>query len=510
MGLWFSCSLSIDQPLSSIPQNVIYLSLVHSILNSELVFFHNFKFLLFLDLSYTRLGNTELCRTGGVYGADCQIRILSLSHNNLHEINSHCFPRLFELKNLILQGNFIHKIRSYSFQNLSSLHLLNLSSLQITKLHLLSFKNNSAIAIIDLSYNKLLTIAMTTFNVLPALKVLILVENNLNSILMCGLNIQMMITSQFRICKCVVRQRFPCAIIRYSSDCRSCDLVSGFKWLPFKEKTLGFLCAVVVFENVCVYLLRKFTGESMFVLLFLVFTNIIGVILIVMALFLNSYYENILQTADWLDTYICKILGVAFSQVLFLSFLCITLFSINKTIAVKIPFRRKGLSGRNNKAAIVIINILYLILNITLSTIITYHCRGSVNLCVPFMQKYSDDVLSAVLKLVILSCFIFLLLLQFFCDAFMLSSFYYGAGRIRLVSNQKNDKLLAALKRNILRTIYNVFIFICLSIAFFTDIPGHKTFLIVSFFGNAIFHPGLFIYSLISVSSFKEKICLTK
>ena len=248
----------------------------------------------------------------------------------------------------------------------------------------------------------------------------------------------------------------------------------------------------------------------MFVLLFLVFTNIIGVILIVMALFLNSYYKNILQTADWLDTYICKILGVAFSQVLFLSFLCITLFSVNKTIAVKIPLRRKGLSDRNNKVAIVIINILYLIFNITLSTIITHHCRGSVNLCVPFLQKNSDNVSSAVLKLVILSCFIFLLLLQFFCDTFMMSSFYYEAGRIRLVSNQKNDKLLAALKRSLLRTIYNVFIFICLSIAFFTDIPGHKTFLIVSFFENAMFHPGLFIFSLISVSSFKEKICLTK
>ena len=54
MGLWFRCSLSTDKALSSISQNVIYLSLVHSMLNTEFVFFHNFKVLLFLDLSYTR------------------------------------------------------------------------------------------------------------------------------------------------------------------------------------------------------------------------------------------------------------------------------------------------------------------------------------------------------------------------------------------------------------------------------------------------------------------------
>ena len=100
-------------------------------------------------------------------------------------------------------------------------------------------------------------------------------------------------------------------------------------------------------------------------------TNISGFILIILSLALNNRYRNMLLI-EWLNTYTCKLLGVIVLQALFMSTLCVTLLSINKTIIITVPLRRREISEKYIRFILGLPFAVYFVSNITFSYLIDF------------------------------------------------------------------------------------------------------------------------------------------
>ena len=248
------CNLPFDQSFStSVSKHAVCVVLTHSNFSGKISFI-NFKNLIFLDLSQTGSTSLQLCYSVGVFGRNSQLHYLNVSHDNLNEINSFCFFGLLKLNDLQLHNNSIHRIGPYSFSNISSINLLNLKGLSIEVLYPLSFKNSSGIILIDLSYNRLSTLSLKIFSVVPALRILILIENHLNHLEMHNIYISILITSQSKICKCVLRESVQCVVLKKSRKVSYCRVTVDFDWVPFKYEIVTFICILILFENIFVLL----------------------------------------------------------------------------------------------------------------------------------------------------------------------------------------------------------------------------------------------------------------
>ena len=232
LGLYFICKLR-HAFWSFIPEPVVYLSLFYSSFGEIAVSFKSCRNLIFIDLSHTRLSTGQVCNVEGIFNKSSILHYLVLSHNSLSEIVFYCFSGLAKLTSLNLQGNFIHKVGAYSFQHFVSLTVLNLTRLSLEILDPLSFANISGIFVIDLSNNKLCSVSVNVFYLRNSLKLLILGGNRIKHIKIPEIYEYLLITSQPKICKCLLASNVHCVVFKVIDKWRSGDMHLDLDWLSF-------------------------------------------------------------------------------------------------------------------------------------------------------------------------------------------------------------------------------------------------------------------------------------
>ena len=487
-GLSVICNLSSNQSLSnSVLKQSVYVMLKHSRFSGEIVL-SRFKNFIYIDLSLAGLTSPQFCNSVNVAFVS-QLRFLNLSYNNLNEINSYYFSSLFKLTNLYVHNNFIERIGRYSYKDLSALSILKLKYLSIATLHPLSFKNNTGIVLIDLSFNRLFTLSLKTFCGAPTLRILILTENYLNHIELYDVTINILITSQSRLCKCVLSQNVRCVVLN-NLELSSCDIVLDFNWLPWKQEMVTSFCSLALLENLVVFFFWKILGKSKVVLLVLTCTDICGVMLVVISLFLNTIYHDTLQIIVWLKAHTCKMMGVAYAQVLLGSFLCMALLSTNKAAIITFPLRRKTISNKCN-TLLTIFSLYFIVQNIALSLLVEHDYNGPLNVCLSLFDKNSA-------RWIQLFCLVLLVLIQVSSEISMILLHYLRSETNLVTGDKGRDRMRAVMNRSIVTIIYQIFVLLLLMIASFGRRASIKYLLLVAIFCNAMFHPLILVFSVVS------------
>uniref|UniRef100_A0A182VVJ1 LRRCT domain-containing protein n=1 Tax=Anopheles minimus TaxID=112268 RepID=A0A182VVJ1_9DIPT len=119
----------------------------------------------------------------GTFQADIHTKLMmiSLSYNNIKQLQTHTFVDLEELEALLLEDNRIETIEKRAFLNLSNLKLINLRGNRLSKVADEAFQNLPELEKLDLAYNSLSAFDFMFLDQLSLMK-LVLRDNKLATI----------------------------------------------------------------------------------------------------------------------------------------------------------------------------------------------------------------------------------------------------------------------------------------------------------------------------------------
>ena len=180
--LYENCDFDMVQDHTALiiyPKNVRILSLSYNnIVDINANSFQSLKGLQDLDLS----GNYLSTLHAGVFGDLQTLIYLNLSSNNLEVLEDQCFTGLNELEMLDLYANKLKILPATLFQNLTNLEFLSLATNKIAILDANLFVRLGKLKILYLPDNMLSVLPMSIFMSLHELEVLTLHSNQLKSI----------------------------------------------------------------------------------------------------------------------------------------------------------------------------------------------------------------------------------------------------------------------------------------------------------------------------------------
>ena len=288
------------------------------------------------------------------------LQVLTLSNIEIEKIDAKLFWDLNNLKALGLGYNRLKKLNRRHFQSVTNLKLLYLNNNRLEALDLDLFRNTLNLIFIHLAENKL-----TNIPNLNNLKYLNYINLQNNSLIMIDSNSFVnlskdteIVVSQPEICECYVSAETNCSALNVRSPYLTCDRLLSDRTLVVIMWLIGLnaMCG-----NVFVLMWRKKNKDTNKVQTLLL-SNLamsdflMGIYMLLIAsadIYFGEYFP--MQAEGWRKGAMCRIAGTISIVSSEASVFFITLISIDRFINIRFPFSHRKLARKSTGITVAVL-----------------------------------------------------------------------------------------------------------------------------------------------------------